>query len=97
MVSYGGYRNAVGEDYLATVAQYDSSRPIVDDINTMIKDVNRFEVSIRLRCLLPRHSLRGPSYSVIPNGLTNKLGAGPMFRITSCTIMPRTAATYSSR
>ncbi|KAL1942491.1 hypothetical protein VTO73DRAFT_6093 [Trametes versicolor] len=42
-VSYGGYRNAVGEDYLATVAQYDTGRPIVNDINTMVEDVNRFE------------------------------------------------------
>ncbi len=42
--SYGGARTNVGEDYLATVVQYDKTRTVVDDANGMIMDVNRLQV-----------------------------------------------------
>ncbi|PIL33968.1 hypothetical protein GSI_03676 [Ganoderma sinense ZZ0214-1] len=38
--SYGRARNNVGEDYIATVVQYDKTRGVVDDANGMVMDVN---------------------------------------------------------
>ncbi|KAI0644557.1 alcohol oxidase-like protein [Trametes meyenii] len=42
-VSYGGYRSSVAIDYLTTMAEYDKTRPIVDDANSMINDINHFQ------------------------------------------------------
>ncbi|KAI0768758.1 alcohol oxidase-like protein [Trametes elegans] len=42
-VSYGGYSTQVGEDFIATVAQYDKPRIVVPDANTMVDDVNHYE------------------------------------------------------
>lgn len=43
-VSHGRARNNVGEDYIATVLQYDKTRKVVEDANGMVMDVNRLQV-----------------------------------------------------
>ncbi|KAI1785923.1 alcohol oxidase-like protein [Ganoderma leucocontextum] len=42
--SYGGARTNVGEDYIATVVQYDKTLTVVDDANGMIMDVNHLQL-----------------------------------------------------
>ncbi|KAI0644558.1 alcohol oxidase-like protein [Trametes meyenii] len=42
--SYGGYRVSVGQEYLDVVAKYDKARTFVEDANSMVDDVNHYQV-----------------------------------------------------
>lgn len=55
-VSYGSARTKIGEDYLATIVQYDKTREVVDDANGMIMDANRLQVRAGLPFM--NHRLR---------------------------------------
>ena len=37
----------IGRDWLATMGEYDKTRPVVDDANRMVDDVNRLAVRCR--------------------------------------------------
>ena len=82
-VSYGRGRTNVGDDYLATVEQYDRTRPVVDDANTMVDDLNCHEVcSSTVPYVSILTNIRPTSSG--PSGSITRLDDGRMSHTTIC-------------